>query len=165
MVRLDAIFAALAGEIAQENVTLREEGLTPLAHTEIRVMGQMSLLSNTEVQAQIRLIATVDVDATVRGEFWVQKKFEELLLKDGLELDPVASEIWLPAEATFTEMFSSNLLTCLRLDALYALVSKAIKAKEKNRILIRQALPIFGRELEDLIKKYGGDLVYFEEQD
>ncbi len=123
----------------------------------------MSLLSNPLVQEQIRLFGTVDVDATVRGEYWIQKKFEELLLEEGLELDPVADEIWLPVEATFTTVFSETILTCLRLDPLGALTSKAIKAREKNRILIRQALPVYGAPLEGLIKKYGGDLTYFQE--
>lgn len=149
--------------IDEENQSLREEGLTTLQATEIRVMGQMSLLSNPQVIAQIRLFGTMDVDATVTGEYWIQKKFEELLLAEGLELDPVASEIWLPVEATFTTVFSGTILTCLRLDPLGALVSKAIKAKEKNRILIRQALPLWGAPLEELIEKYGGDLTYFRE--
>ncbi len=162
---MDGIFVRLEDAIADENVSLSGEGLALLGPTEIRVMGQMSLLSNPEVQAQIRLFATADVDATVRDEYWVQKKFAELLLEEGLELDPVANEIWLPEDATFTETFSGKLLTCLRLDPLYALVSKAIKAKEKNRLLVRQALSVFGNELSDLIEQYGGDLKYFEEQE
>jgi hypothetical protein len=165
MVELRDVFERLARAIDTESASRREEDLPPLGHTEIRVMGQMSLLSNPEVQAQIRLFGTRDVDATVRGEYWVQKKFEEFLLEQGLELDSVANEIWLPKEATFSEVYSSPKLTCLRLDPIYALVSKAIKAKEKNRILIRQALPIFGDELRSLIEEYGGDLTYFEVQE
>jgi len=165
MVDLHDVFERLAHAIDIECAERREADLPLLRHTEIRVMGQMSLLSNPELQAQIRLFGTRDVDATVRGEYWVQKKFEAFLVERGLELDPVAEEIWLPKGSTFSEVFSSKRLTCVRLDPLYALVSKAIKAKEKNRLLLQQALPIFGHALREMIEKYGGDLAYFETQE
>ena len=105
-------------------------------------MGQMSLLTNRTISAQIKLIGTVDVDASIDGGpySWVGKKFAQILAAKGLELDKYADEIWLPKNATFQKVFSGKILTCLRLDPLDALVSKAVKAPEKNRILIRQAL-------------------------
>ena len=135
VVELHSIFERLTTAIDAENESLKDEGLELLASTEIRMMGQMSLLINAEVRAQIRLFGTADVDATVRGEYWIQKKFAEILLEEGLELDPVADEIWLPEGATFSEIYSSEILRCLRLDPLYALLSKAIKAKEKTDYL------------------------------
>ena len=46
-------------------------------------------------------------------------------------------------------------------DPISVLVSKAIKAKEKNRILIGYALRTFGGDLAKAIERYGGDLGYF----
>lgn len=42
------------------------------------------------------------------------------------------------------------------------LVSKAIKAPEKNRVVIRDALDKLGEELRERIIKYGGDLEKFK---
>lgn len=53
-------------------------------------------------------------------------------------------------------------MSCKRIDPLFALCSKAIKAREKNRILIAQALKVYGKSLVRLIEKYGGDLEYFK---
>ncbi len=155
------IFENLDRAIEVENEERRESGTLLLPKTEIILLGQMSLLENPEVKAHITLFATYDVDAIVKGSHWIQRKFNELLKKEGLELDSLSHEIWIPPESTFTDIFSSNYLHCLRLDPLYALLSKAIKAKEKNKILIAQALDIYGDKLRSLIKKYHGNLDYF----
>ncbi len=125
----------------------------------------MSLLTNESVTAQITLFGTQDVDAVVSGGRygWVAKKFSELLEGDGLELDDYADEIWLPEGASFTQVFTGAHLTCLRLNPLDALVSKAIKAPAKNKILIRQALLVFP-ELRGRIEANGGDPARFEEK-
>ena len=158
---LEKVFRALDKEIEIENQQRREDSALLLTKAEIRLLGQMSLISNPEVQAQITLLATFDVDALVKGGHWIESKFRDLLKKEDLELDSLSHEIWIPSESTFTEVFSSNRLVCLRLDPLYVFLSKAIKAKEKNRMLIAQALEIYGNELRKLIQKYGGDLKYF----
>lgn len=63
---------------------------------------------------QIKLVGTLDIDATVDGGYygWVGKKFDELLRAQNLELDQYADEIWLPKGASFDEIFSSKHL-CL----------------------------------------------------
>ena len=156
MVQLEKIFRRLDEAIEVENQSRRADDFEAselVGLTEIRIMGQMSLLTNDAVTAHIRLFATQDVDAVISGgrHGWVAKKFSKLLEADGLELDDYAdeiwlpdlaprfgSQIWLPEGATFTQVFSGAYLTCLRLNHLDALVSKAVKAPAKNRILIRQ---------------------------
>ena len=168
MVQLEKIFRRLDQAIEVENQGRRADDLEErelIGATEIRIMGQMSLLTNDNVTAEIKLFATQDVDAVVSGGRygWVAKKFSELLEADGLELDDYADEIWLPDGATFTKVFSGTYLTCLRLNHLDALVSKAIKAPVKNKILIRQALVAFPA-LRARIEANGGDLATFEDE-
>ncbi len=137
-----------------------------ITKTEIRIMGQMSLLTNDAVKAQIKLVGTLDVDAAVDGGYygWVGKKFDELLRAQGLELDQYADEIWLPEGASFDEVFSSKHLSCRRLHHLDALVSKAVKAKVKNRPLILQALLAYP-ELRELLRENNVDATYFEDEE
>lgn len=156
------ILKHLDHEIDQENQRRRKEGDFGLPRTEIKILGQMSLISNPEVSAQINLFSTFDVDALIEGHYWVKTEFEKLLKNNALELDPLSDEIWIPSESTFSEFFLSVRLICSRLDPVYALASKAIKAKEKNKLLIAQALDVYGDDLKKLIKKYGGDIRYFE---
>lgn len=47
-------------------------------------------------------------------------------------------------------------------EPIYVLTSKAVKAPEKNSILLKRALPIFGDKLEKLIVKYGGNPEVFK---
>lgn len=159
-------FERLNEAIEVENTARLEDRLGRnelIPRTEIRIMGQMSLLTNDVVSAQIHLIGTVDVDASIDGGpySWVGKKFAEILAIDGLELDKYADEIWLPTGASFTEVFSKKNLRCVRLEPIPALISKAVKAPVKNRILIRQALAVFP-ELKPLIEAHGGDISNFE---
>lgn len=159
---LEKVFKSLDEAIGKENAQRRQDGSLGIPKAEIKVLGQMSLISNPEVQAKITLFATFDVDAIVTGPHWIETTFKALLKKEGFELDPLSNEIWIPEESTFTNIFSSNHLTCFRLDPLFAFLSKAIKAKEKNRIIISQALEAYGNDLKQLIIKYGGDLNYFK---
>lgn len=168
MLPFENIFECLDKAIEVENQSRRADDFEEsdlIGATEIRIMGQMSLLTNGTVTGLMRLFGTQDVDAVVTGGRygWVAKKLSELLEAEGLELDEYADEIWLPRGAAFTKVFSGEYLTCLRLNHLDALVSKAVKAPAKNRILIRQALVVFP-DLRALIKVNGGDLANFEEE-
>jgi len=159
---LEKIFQQLDKAIEKENDERRQEGALGLPHAEIKILGQMSLISNPEVQAKITLFATFDVDAIIKAPHWIETAFKNLLEKERFELDPLSHEIWIPKESTFTTIFSSSRLTCSRLDPLFTLLSKAIKAKEKNKVLIAQALAVYGDDLKNLIIKYEGDLNYFK---
>ncbi len=169
MVQFDKIFNNLERAIEIENQARRFDDFEEnelIVKTEIRIMGQMSLLTNDAVQAQIKLVGTLDVDAAVDGGYygWVGKKFDELLRAQNLELDQYADEIWLPEGASFDQVFSSKHLSCLRLNHLDALVSKAVKAKVKNKPLIQQALIAYP-ELRDILRANDVDLAYFEEEE
>ena len=70
--------------------------------------------------------------------------------------------MWIPNDAIFTEIFDFENVTVMSLDSMSALLSKAIKAPEKNKQLIRQA--IASGEFPDLAERiieYGGSLENF----
>lgn len=58
----------------------------------------------------------------------------------------------------------ANTYACLRLNHLDALVSKAVKAKVKNRLLIQQALLAYP-ELRELLRKNNVNCAYFEDEE
>ena len=82
--------------------------------------------------------------------------------RENLELDSDSHLIWFPQESTFTIVLETPRIKCEVIDPLFALCSKAIKAPEKNRILIQQALVKYGDDLKNLIKKHGGNLEHFK---
>jgi hypothetical protein len=129
---IESVFHELDLAIEAQNKSQKNDSGLTLGKAEIILLGQMSLISNPEVQAKIHLFSTMDVDAIVKGEYWIKKKLEELLSKEGLVLDPHSEEVWIPKESSFTRIFESPRLLCVRIDPVYALLSKAIKAKEKK---------------------------------
>jgi len=132
----------------------------------IQVLGQCSLILNSTVR--LPLAGTMDLDARVKPQsrqesvYFIQKKLADLLDQEGFELDPDVHLIWLPPESTFTVCYETPRMRCEILDPLFALCSKAVKAREKNRILIREALKEYGKPLRELIEKHGGHCDYFE---
>lgn len=159
------IFIKILKDLETHIVALNKEraleSLRMVPLVEIVLLGQMSLLINPEINTSLNLVATRDVDALLKAEWSIKKRFLEILKHYGFEYDELSSEIWLPKETTFSTFYDSDYLVCKRIDPLYALVSKAVKAPEKNRILIRAALAKYGEELALLIRKYEGDLEYF----
>jgi len=127
----------------------------------ITILGQMGLLIDSEVVISLSPMATIDLDAWIKADIQIITKIKELLNEDGLFLDELSNEIWLPKEYETDIFFTSDRITCLKVKPLYLLVSKAIKAKEKNRVLVKEAMGIYRDELVDLIVKYGGDPMYF----
>lgn len=161
---LKSILEELDVVIEAENRRRQDEGGLVIGRTQIQVLGQLGLMTHPDFpNHRITLLGTADMDAKVRAEWFARQQLEILLKKHDLELDALANEIWVPDESTFTEVYNSNRIQCEILDPIYVLTSKAIKAKAKNRLLIRDALEEFGKPLEDLIKKYGGTLAYFKE--
>jgi hypothetical protein len=121
----------------------------------------MSLLMNVRLCERLDVASTVDVDALLAGPWSMIKLFREIVRENGLQYDDLSSEIWIPEKASYVEYYSSPLLEVRYLDAVSALTSKAIKAKEKNKILVRNALLIFGDELSDRIGENGGNVSFF----
>jgi len=163
--KLIEIFKHLDAWMEEENLRRRAEDDFVLSKILIRVLGQCSLILHPAVN--LNLFATFDLDAVIKslasgGFDETKKKLTQLLYDENLELESDAHLIWLPNEATFTEIMDTARIKCEVVDPIYALCSKAIKAKEKNRILVRDALIEYGDELKGLIVKYGGDLEYFK---
>ncbi len=162
--KLIDIFQQLDAWMDKENTRRRADGDYGLAKILIQVLGQCSLILHPSVH--LTLFGTHDLDAVIKsisngGLRETKKKLTELLYDENLELESDTHLIWLPSEATFTEIMNTPRITCQVVDPLYALCSKAVKAKERNKILIRDALVEYGDDLKNLIQKYGGDLGYF----
>ena len=106
-------------------------------------------------------IATRDFDAILRGDWFAIAALRSILSANGLVYDELSEEIWLPTFSTFIPYYRSSHLEVSYLDPLPTLTSKSIKAKEKNRFLIRDALTVLGETLEQAIIHCGGDISFF----
>jgi hypothetical protein len=132
-----------------------------LPKAKIILLGQFSLLANPKISSQLNIPATMDVDAKLEADWVIKEAFKKILKSEGLDYDEDSGLIWIPPKSTFELLHDSLLLRCESLSPVYGLLSKAIKAKEKNRVLVRDAIALFGKELVELITKYGGDPEYF----
>ena len=156
------------GEVLDELIMLMdkeadEEGtiLSP-KDVEITVLGQVALLSNNLANQQLELDNTMDLDAEVKATMLIRQGIKQCLEEEGLYLDPLAKDIWMPKETKYEKVYDGDYVTIYRADAVSVLLSKAIMAKEKNRLLIKEAIEKFP-ELEGLIVEYNGDPDYFKE--
>lgn len=159
--QLVKILKKLDNWIERTNDEAFEEGFVFVPNCQITILGQMGLLIDKEIAIQLSPVATADLDAWVKADHQIITQFKKLLDTEGLVLDELSNEIWLPEEYKTESFFKGERVTCLKVKPLYLLVSKAIKAKEKNRILVKDAISVFREELVDLIVKYGGDPNYF----
>jgi hypothetical protein len=163
--KLEKILAQLDEWIEKENERRKAEEDYLLSKVIIEILGQYSLIMHPDVK--LTLFGTGDLDAHIKslsvsgGVHEIKKKLEQLLEAEQLELESDDHLIWVPPESTFTRIMETPRLKCDVLDPLYTLCSKAIKAPEKNKILIRDALKEYGKPLKDLILKYGGNDEYF----
>jgi hypothetical protein len=163
--RLHRIFQTLDRRIDALNEERAETGGLKIPRGEIRLLGQMSLLANEEVSARIHLAETGDMDALLRADYLFLRELKPLLRENGFIYDESSEEIWIPEGAHFEELFDFENVRVVRIDAESALVSKAIKAPEKNRILVREAIAS-GEfpALVDRIEAQGGNLETFLEE-
>src|ERR1700678_2491105 len=122
----------------------------------------MCLLANPRVSAILHLAQTADVDAFLKMDWSVKEEMKKLLAETGLIYDEDSPWIWIPKGAAFEPLLALPNLTVLILDPESALVSKAVKAPEKNKALIREALASGKfKTLADRIVKAGGKLEAF----
>ncbi len=162
-----SVFKDLDTWIQTENEQRCENEESPFPKALVQIFGQCGLLLNSSVN--LPLVGTRDLDARVEslskvGSVWpIRKKLERLLEFHDLDLETDIHLIWIPEGSTFSVFFETTRLCCEVLDPLFLLCSKAIKAKEKNKVLLREAIQFYGDELRNLIEKYGGDCGYFEE--
>jgi len=159
---LENIFKKLNERIGEMNDDRRREGLIGLPKAEITLLGQMSLLAQEHIAAALALTQTVDLDAKLKMDHIIKQELKALLAEAGLIYDEDSHLIWLPKTAKFMELFNFSCVAIKCVDAESALVSKAVKAHEKNKVLIRQAIASgeFPKLTERIIEN-GGNLENF----
>jgi hypothetical protein len=145
--------------VIDQNVAAASEGLPRHRSCTIRVLGQTALL---EAELPLRLATTRDVDVRADYDDAVRREFERLLAAAGRELDPVAHEIWMPRETRYLEFYAGNLVRLELAEPEAVLVSKALKAPQKNAPLLTEYLALGPSErFLALAKKYKVDLEQF----
>ena len=160
--KLEGIFAKLDERIKALNRERREEGMLGATKVEVRLLGQMSLLVNQEAAATLSLAQTADLDAFLLIDSFVKDEFKKILAEEGLVYDEDSHLIWIPEGAHFDKVFSFQNILVLSVDPESALVSKAVKAPQKNKQLIREAIASGAfPKLVDRILSSGGDLEQF----
>lgn len=159
---LETIFSHFERELAVANKERDAMGSTRLGFCEITLLGQFSLLASDDKNlSKVNIRRTDDLDALLSGDQGTAWLFRKSVKECGLEFDDLSGEIWIPDNSTFIKIRENVTYRLLALDPLSALVSKAVKAPEKNKILIREALQAFGLVLEDRLREYNVDLNFF----
>jgi hypothetical protein len=132
------IFTELNDRISQENSMSEESGALKIRPVEIKVLGQLTLLAN--------------------------KMVTDILPKYHLVYDSDSVLIWLPPQSQFIDFCDFNFVRVKLLDAESALVSKAVKAPQKNKLLIIEAIAsqLFP-SLISRIQEHGGNINFFLE--
>ncbi|MCC7442929.1 MAG: hypothetical protein IT285_14950 [Bdellovibrionales bacterium] len=160
--QLRALFTELDRIVDRLNAEARAEGMRLVPKAKIRLLGQMSLMVNEKVSAALFLAQTADLDAMLEMENVVKGEFVNLLKVNGLVYDEDSPLIWIPPGAKFDKLFDFEHLAVESIDPESTLVSKAVKAPEKNLQLIRQAIASGAfPTLMDRIVNAGGDLERF----
>ncbi|GAB4419568.1 MAG: hypothetical protein OHK0056_29750 [Bacteriovoracaceae bacterium] len=111
---------------------------------------------------KIELESTQDFDAFKKASQEVEDILKKVLKEFGLFYDELSDEIWMPEDTKWEQVFKGENVTIFKASAIDVLVSKAIKAKEKNRVLIKKSLQVYGDELKKRILSHGGDPNEFE---
>lgn len=156
---LQQIFSDLDTWVETENRAREESGTLKLSKCLVTILGQMSLLVDEQLSAILNLAQTGDLDAKLRMDFPVKKKLKELLAENGLIYDEDSEKIFIPKESKELPLFEFENITVKRLDPESALVSKAVKAPNKNRQLLRQVIDKNKfPNLIDRIEENDGDL-------
>lgn len=160
------IFEEMNTRIEAENAERELSGTPKLRPIEVKVFGQATLLANEMVAQVLSLQMTNDLDAQVENDQAFAKGIlrREILPKYGLVLDDDSHLVWLPPRSKFELFCNYRYVKAVLLDPESTLVSKAVKAREKNKVLIIDAIAsgIFPN-LVERIEENNGDLNYFLE--
>lgn len=153
------VFTELDAWAVKKNIEFIHEGLMPIKPCYIKVLGQEALI---EANIDLNLSATMDVDVYSNYEYSIKAKFEELLNIKGKILDPDGEKIWMPKETEYQEIFKGSVINGYIAKVEYVLISKALKAPEKNKILLIEYLAKGPSKLFfDLVRKYKVKLEIF----
>lgn len=153
-------FSRFLKDLEQELTVAHEarlsDGAPPLATLRVKILDQTALRIHPHTAPQLHIIQTADLDALLVGDWTGKRILQQCLAKIGLVYDEHSTDVWIPPQATFTELYRSERLNVEVLDPLWCLVSKAVKAPTKNRYLIQDAIALYGEELVSMITKAGG---------
>ena len=138
--QLIKIFNTLNDQIITENNERRESGSRLIAKSKIHVLGQTSLLVQPEFTFELSLAQTGDLDALIEAENFVKETLKTILAENGFVYDEDSPYIFIPTKTKYSNFLTLTYLEVVVIDAESALVSKAVKAPEKNKFLIRQAI-------------------------
>ena len=159
MNNLAEIFRALDQWVARENIRARAEGTPAYRSCSVRVLGQSALWA---AGVDLTLTTTHALDANADYEWAVQRELERLLAENGKVLDPHGHEVWMPRETRYNPLYRGTFVEALVADADAVLISKALKAAEKNRALVTEYLAKGASErFFELARKYRVDLEQF----
>lgn len=160
--QLEELFTELNVRVEKIDLERRGEGLLPVPRAKVQLLGQMSPLANDKVSPILSLAQTGDLDAFLVMDHIVKVELGKILKKHGLIYDEDSSLIWIPPGAQFESLFDLDHVVVESIDPESALVSKAIKAPEKNKQLIREAIASDAfPALVDRILENGGKLENF----
>lgn len=153
------VFTKLDQSVEKENLRRRNDGVLPLKRSKVIILGQMSLLVDSKVAARLALAQTGDMDAKLDMDFFVKQELKKFLAEKGLVYDEDSDKIFIPKNSSELELFEFRNVVVKRLDPESVLVSKAVKAPDKNRPLIQDATAslVFPNMLSR-IEEEGGDL-------
>lgn len=153
------LLSALDRWCVDERVRRRDDGTLGPKACVISLVGQTALL---EAAVPLNLAATQDLDVVGSYELSVEMRFAELARDFGKTIDPHAREIWMPKETRFTVVFEGALVTGRVAEPDFVLLSKALKAPEKNRNLITEYLASGASpEFMAMARRYKVDLEQF----
>jgi len=158
---LQKLIEDLETEIRAKNLERESLGSPPMPFGEIKLIGQFGLLSHPESKESYTLAATKDIDAILERSSFLAMAFVKIVTRLGLEFDELSDEAWIPPEATYDKLHAGQYFEILVLKPEFILLSKAVKAPEKNGPLIVEALEKLGSEFESSLIKHGADLDYF----
>lgn len=156
------IFNKLNDQLEADNAERREESSRLIQKALIKILGQTSLLIQPELTYQLSLVQTGDLDAKLDAEHAVKTRLKEILPEYKFIYDEDSEMVFIPDGSSFAEFVDLSMVKVLVIDPESALVSKAVKAPDKNRQLIREAIASGDyKNLIDRIIKEGGNLKNF----
>lgn len=148
-----------AFEELSEELKVEANGMLDFPKPEFKIFGQSALI---EANLTLKLVKTNDVDSFTKAKQSVIQMFKKVLKNHNLVYDDLAGEAWMPKETEYEEFFQSIYVTAYLAKPEYVLVSKALKAKEKNKTLITEYLGTNPTSLFFLLcEQYKVDLAYF----
>ena len=156
------VFKKLNDLVISENTLRRNSGAALIAHSRIEILGQTSLLAQPELTFKLSLVQTGDLDALLLADSFVKQQLKKILPEYGFIYDEDSPLIFIPDNSIFLPFLNLTHIEVVTLDPESALVSKAVKAPQKNVQLIRQAIASNDYpNLATRIINSGGDLKKF----